>query len=105
MRMPLDIAGGILGMSLLAGLFVFAAQSAPAHSAQGNEDSAAALPLNGTFRCEYYKAKGQEVSNVIGYEVTPASSGWNWIITVEDGTSLFFTQTAGQFCYVTQEEE
>lgn len=101
--MPLDIAGGILGMSLLAGLFVFAAQSAPAHNAQDNEE--VVMPLNGTFRCEYYKAKGQEVSNVIGYEVTPAASGWNWIITVEDGTSLFFTQTAGQFCYVTQEEE
>lgn len=64
-------------------------------------------PLNGVFSCEYYKGTTQKLEGISWYEVTESARGWNWTFIVEDGTAVFFTQTAGQFCYVTHvgEEE
>lgn len=63
------------------------------------------LPLNGVFYCEYYKAKTQVVENIVNYETISVGSGWNWLLHLGDGTTLFYTQTAGQFCYVHHVEE
>ena len=57
-------------------------------------------PLNGEFYCEYYKAKTQVLSNVYSYETIATQSGWNWVFELHDETAVFYTQTAGQFCYV-----
>lgn len=56
--------------------------------------------LNGEFYCEYYKAKTQVLSNVYSYETIATQSGWNWVFELHDETAVFYTQTAGQFCYV-----
>lgn len=57
-------------------------------------------PLNGVFTCNYYKGTTHQLEGISWYEVTDSARGWNWTFIVEDGTAVFFTQTAGQFCYV-----
>ena len=64
------------------------------------EDYIPVIMLDGVFQCEYYKATAQHVPDVINYEVVATQSGWNWILHLKDDTSLFYTQSAGQFCYV-----
>ena len=59
------------------------------------------IPTPGTFYCEYYKAKTQVVEDVYDYHVYSVDGGWNWVLSMDDGTTLYYVQTAGQFCYVT----
>lgn len=63
------------------------------------------LPLNGTFQCEYYGSKAQQITEVVDYEVFPDGGQWLWNLTVKDGTTLFYTQGTDKFCYVRQEDE
>lgn len=67
---------------------------------QQMEDEIPYYPLNGTFTCEYYKAKTQVMEGISWYSVSETSRGWNWMFSMEDDTAIFYTQTAGQFCYV-----
>lgn len=69
------------------------------------EEEVPVLPLNGEFYCEFYKTKTQVMEGIAGYEVTEGSRGWNWVFHMHDGTSIFYVQLPGQFCYVHHVEE
>lgn len=69
------------------------------------EETIEELPLNGVFQCEYYKSVAQKIPDVANFEVFPEGGEWMWRLDLHDGTSLFYSQTAGQFCYVHNVEE
>lgn len=89
----------VLGFVALAGKAYYDKEQQPQVEQEQLEDIPVEA-LNGEFRCEYYKAKTQVVEGIAGYEVTEGTRGWNWVFHMHDETSIFYTQTAGQFCYV-----
>lgn len=94
----------IVGLILLGSAAIGLAFS-NAYDKQAVEEEAVEVveeytPSPGTFHCEYYKAKTQVVEDVYDHYVVHVSNGWNWVLTMHDGTTLYYTQTAGQFCYV-----
>lgn len=87
----------ILGFVALAGKAYYDKEQL---EAQAQVEDIPVETLNGEFYCEYYKAKTQVLSNVHSYETIATQSGWNWVFELHDETAVFYTQTAGQFCYV-----
>ena len=100
----LAVAVGI-GCCILAGIKL-AADTFPKEEPVVEEEEVVVeeYPLNGVFYCEFYKTKTAAVENIIHFEVVPIGSGWNWTLYIDDGAVLFFTQTAGQFCYINHVE-
>lgn len=64
------------------------------------QEAVEAAPLDGEFTCSYYKSTTLKLENITSYEVVGIENGWNWVFQGEDGSSFFYTQTAGQLCYV-----
>lgn len=89
----------IMAGAALAGLI--AANALEKKPEETEEIVSVHIPTPGTFHCEYYKAKTQVVENVYDYHVYSVDGGWNWVLSMDDGTTLYYVQTAGQFCYVT----
>lgn len=96
------LVAGFIG---LAGKVYYDKEKAQEQLEQEQLEEIPVLPLNGVFTCNYYKGTTHQLEGISWYEVTESARGWNWTFIVEDGTAVFFTQTAGQFCYVSHVEE
>lgn len=69
------------------------------------EEAVDIYPLNGVFTCSYYKSTTVKLEGITHYETSETARGRNWLFIVEDGTAIFYTQTAGHFCHVEHVEE
>lgn len=104
MNNPIPAASILLAMGSI-GLVIYGITTKEMRSEEALEVAAEqaveqSTPLNGVFSCTYHKLVTHTLSGINSYEITPLASGWNWVFITEEQGAVFFTQTAGQFCYV-----
>ena len=56
-------------------------------------------PFHGSFVCEYYGAKTQQIEQVVKYNVFDLGNNLGWSLTLADGAQLMYVQSADKFCY------
>lgn len=57
-------------------------------------------PFHGSFACEFYGAKTQQVDDVVDYDVWDLGNNLGWRLTLADGAMLMYIQSADKHCYV-----